>query len=260
LVREGEDDPTNSMAGLWPRVRGQRGRMEGKRPRACRRNSGEGFQPRGEGLRRTKAWDSFSRARGNSRTDEGALGRTKSTGHREGAADRHGRHQQSRNWSVTKRNWEIEHGRRCLTSRRSAGSLGVASGELVHRGGGRGSPARSDDVGRARERAGLCECEMRRGSECGCRWGSKRELGRVDGRHGREFWRRARVRACWSTASAGRAELTGEAHGVERERASAQGNNSATGEPGPRGREGRGARGRREPAPTAWPQWAASER
>jgi hypothetical protein len=101
LVREGEDDPTNSMAGLWPRVRGQRGGMAGKRPRTGRRNSSEGFQPRGEGLRRTKAWDSFSRARANSRTDEGALGRTKSAGHREGAADRHGRHRRSQNLRVT---------------------------------------------------------------------------------------------------------------------------------------------------------------
>jgi hypothetical protein len=67
------------------------GEMAGKRPRAGRRNSGEGFRPRGEGSRRAKAWDSFSRARGNSRTDAGALGRTKSVGHRAGAMDRHGR-------------------------------------------------------------------------------------------------------------------------------------------------------------------------
>jgi hypothetical protein len=65
--------------------------MAGKRPRVGRRNSGEGFRPRGGGLRRTKAWDSFSRARGNSRIDAGALGQTKSVGHRVGATDHHGR-------------------------------------------------------------------------------------------------------------------------------------------------------------------------
>jgi hypothetical protein len=71
----------------------------------------------------------------------------------------------------------------------------------------------SGGVGRARERAELCE--MRRGSECG-RWrGSKRELGRVGERCGGEFWRRARVRTRRSTA---RAELIGRVHGVERER------------------------------------------
>jgi hypothetical protein len=70
-------------------------------------------------------------------------------------------------------------------------------------------------VGRARERAELCE--MRRGSKCG-RWrGSKRELGHVGGHRGREFRRRARVRTRWSTAGEGRAELTGKAHDTERE-------------------------------------------
>jgi hypothetical protein len=59
---------------------------------------------------------------------------------------------------------------------------------------------------------------MRRGSECG-RWrGSKRVLGRVGGRRGREFWRRARVRTRRSTTGAGRAELTGRVHDAERER------------------------------------------
>jgi hypothetical protein len=96
LVREGEADSTNSMTGLWPRVRVQRGVMAGKSPWACRRNSGEGFRPRGEGLRHAKTWDSFSRATGNSRTDAGALGRIKLASHREGAADRHGRHRRRR--------------------------------------------------------------------------------------------------------------------------------------------------------------------
>jgi hypothetical protein len=65
--------------------------MAGKRPRAGRRNSDEGFWPRGEGLRRAKAWDSFRRARGNPGTNAGALGRANLAGHRAGVADRHGR-------------------------------------------------------------------------------------------------------------------------------------------------------------------------
>jgi hypothetical protein len=59
----------------------------------------------------------------------------------------------------------------------------VASDELDDRGGGRGSPARSDDVGRALARAGLRE--MRRGSECGCGRCSKRA-----GTRGRTMWPR----------------------------------------------------------------------
>jgi hypothetical protein len=51
----------------------------------------------------------------------------------------------------------------------------VASGELDDRGGERGSPVRSDSMGRARAGAGLRE--MRRGSECGRRRGSKRSWG-----------------------------------------------------------------------------------
>jgi hypothetical protein len=39
-----------------------------------------------------------------------------------------------------------------------------------------------------------------------------------------------------------KAELTGEAHGAARERASARGNGSASGRAGPQSREGRGAR------------------
>jgi hypothetical protein len=46
---------------------------------------------RGGGLRRARAWTSFSRARGTPGTDAGALNRTNSTGHRAGVADRHDR-------------------------------------------------------------------------------------------------------------------------------------------------------------------------
>jgi hypothetical protein len=31
LVREGEDDSASSMAGLWPRDRGQRGKNDGEK-------------------------------------------------------------------------------------------------------------------------------------------------------------------------------------------------------------------------------------
>jgi hypothetical protein len=89
-VREGENDTTNSVAGKTPRIRGQRGGMVGKRPRAGRRNSSEEFQPRGGGLRGAKAWDSFNRGKGTLGTNVRALDRANLAGHRAGAADRHG--------------------------------------------------------------------------------------------------------------------------------------------------------------------------
>jgi hypothetical protein len=67
--------------------------------------------------------------------------------------------------------------------------------------------------------------------------------GRVGGHRGREIWRRARVRTRRSTASVEGAELTGQAHDAEREERGAGGNDSTTGDPGPRDREGEGARG-----------------
>jgi hypothetical protein len=70
------------------------------------------------------------------------------------------------------------------------------------------------------------------------------------------------VRECarWSTAGAGRAELTGEAHGAARRRASARGQRLGDWQNGPaKQREKRGARAKK-PTPTAWPHWAASER
>jgi hypothetical protein len=45
----------------------------------------------------------------------------------------------------------------------------------------------------------------------------------VGGRRGRETRRRARVHTRWSTAGARKAELTGLAHGVEREKRDARG-------------------------------------
>jgi hypothetical protein len=75
--------------GLESEVR--EGRTAERRPRAGRSDSGEGFRPRGGGLRRAKAWDSFSGGRGTLGTKVGALGRANLAGHRAGVADHHGR-------------------------------------------------------------------------------------------------------------------------------------------------------------------------
>jgi hypothetical protein len=97
----------------------------------------------------------------------------------------------------------------------------VVSGELDGRERGRGSSMASGGKGRARERVMLCE--MRRGSECGHWRGSKKGAGRVGGRRGREIRRCARVHTRWSTASAGRAKVTGRVHSAERERRGTRG-------------------------------------
>ena len=69
--------------------------------------------------------------------------------------------------------------------------------------------------------------EMRRGV-CAGHWrGSKKGVGRVGRRRGRETRRRARVRMRRSTAGAGKAELTRQAHGAEREKGTRGGNGSA---------------------------------
>jgi hypothetical protein len=68
---------------------------------------------------------------------------------------------------------------------------------------------------------------MRRGV-CAGHWrGSKKGAEHVGGRRGREIRRRARVRTRRSTARAGKAELTRQAHGVEREKGTRGGNGSA---------------------------------
>ena len=56
---------------------------------------------------------------------------------------------------------------------------------------------------------------------------SKKGARRVGGRRGRETRRRARVRTRRSTAGAGKAKLTGQTHGAEREKGTHGGNNSA---------------------------------
>jgi hypothetical protein len=97
----------------------------------------------------------------------------------------------------------------------------VVSSEQDGRERERGVSVVAGGVGRARERAMLCE--MRRGSECGHWRGSKKGVGRVGGCRGREIRRRAQVHTCRSTASAEGAELTGQAHDGERERKGARG-------------------------------------
>jgi hypothetical protein len=99
-------------------------------------------------------------------------------------------------------------------------------------------------VSRARERVKLCE--MRRGV-CAGHWrGSKKGVGRVRTRR--------------STASAERAELTGQAHGAEREERGARGNGSATGDPGPRDRERGSARAKETGADRSAPLGSERER
>jgi hypothetical protein len=103
-----------------------------------------------------------------------------------------------------------------------SGSLGVASSELDDRHGERGSPARLSGEDRARERAWMCE--MGWGTECGRGRCSKRSWGVWAGDGARDPDEHARVRACWSTAGVGKAELTGgPTTQRERERAGARG-------------------------------------
>jgi hypothetical protein len=63
LVREREYNSANSMAGFWPRDRGQRGGMAEEKLRAGRDNSGEEFRPPGEAIGRDRARASSSRGR-----------------------------------------------------------------------------------------------------------------------------------------------------------------------------------------------------
>jgi hypothetical protein len=183
-------------------------------------------------LRHAKAWESFSRGRGDTGTYTGELDRAKLAGHHASTADHHGRAPAMPKLVEHRaESREIKHGQWCLTSGRSSGRLGAVSGELDGRERGRGSLAASGSEDRARERAMLCE--MRLGSEYGHWRGSKRGVGRVGRRRGRDIRQRAQVRARWSMASAGRVELIGRVHGAEREKRDTRGNDSAPGEPGP---------------------------
>jgi hypothetical protein len=64
---------------------------------------------------------------------------------------------------------------------------------------------------------------MRQGSECGHGSCSKRSWGAWEGDVAGDLGVRARVRACWSTAGAMKAELTGRSHGAARDKAGARG-------------------------------------
>jgi hypothetical protein len=55
LARTEEEDSANSLVGLWPRDRGQRGRTAEERLRAGRGNFGEEFRPRGGAIDRDRA-------------------------------------------------------------------------------------------------------------------------------------------------------------------------------------------------------------
>jgi hypothetical protein len=70
---------------------GREGRTAGRRSHADQRNSGEAFRPRGGGLRRAKAWTSFSRGRDDTRTYTREPDQAKSAGHHTSSADRRGR-------------------------------------------------------------------------------------------------------------------------------------------------------------------------
>jgi hypothetical protein len=124
----------------------------------------------------------------------------------------------------------------------------VSSGELDDRGGGRGTPARSDGMGRARARARLRE--MGWGSECRHGRGSKRELGRMGGRRGREFQRRARALVHGGRGVGGADRGGPQRREREDGRAGQQLGDWRTGPA--RQREKRGARAKK-PAPTTWP-------
>jgi hypothetical protein len=103
----------------------------------------EGFRPRGGGLRRAKAWDSFSRGRGTLGTNTGALDRAKLAGHRASAEDCHGRAPAMPKLA--------EH-------RAKLGKLGTGKG-VSPRGGARGGLARSPASWMAGEAgAGLRRC------------------------------------------------------------------------------------------------------
>jgi hypothetical protein len=70
---------------------GREGRTAERGSRAGRSNSGEAFRPRGGGLRRAKAWASFSRGRGTLGTNVGELDRAKLAAHRVSTAVHRGR-------------------------------------------------------------------------------------------------------------------------------------------------------------------------
>jgi hypothetical protein len=122
-----------------------------------------------------------------------------------------------------------------VVSGQSSGRLGVISGELDGREHERGSPAVAGGECRARERAKVCE--MRRGVCAGRRRGYKKGVGRVGGVVAEKPGDVHECACAGPQQRAERAELTGLAHGAEREKRDARGNGSTTSDPGPRERE-----------------------
>jgi hypothetical protein len=98
LVRDGEDDSTNSMAGLWPRDRGQRGGNSGEKLRAGRGNFGEEFRPPGEAIGRDRARGSSSGGGGALWANTGALDGVGLAGHSAGAASKRSHTPARPNW------------------------------------------------------------------------------------------------------------------------------------------------------------------
>jgi hypothetical protein len=153
------------------------GRTTGKRLCAGQNNFDEEYWSLGETIDRDRAQSRFSGGGGALWANARALDGVGLAGHRAGAASKCDRTPARPNWLKAGANRETKHGNGCLTSGRSSGSLGVASDEREDRHGGRGSLAKLSDVGRARERVGLCE--MGRGSECKHGRCSKRSYGRA---------------------------------------------------------------------------------
>jgi hypothetical protein len=73
LARIGEENPTNTLVVFWPRKLGLE-MVEWRRESFGRvgGNSDEESRPRRGGLGRAKAWTSYGRVRGTSRTEAGA--------------------------------------------------------------------------------------------------------------------------------------------------------------------------------------------
>jgi hypothetical protein len=92
------DDSANSLAGLWPRDRGQRGENGGERLQAGRDDSGEEFRPLGEAIDRDRAWSRSNGGGGALWANVGALDGVGLVGHRAGTASKRGRTPARPNW------------------------------------------------------------------------------------------------------------------------------------------------------------------
>jgi hypothetical protein len=223
--------------------------------RAGRGNSGEGFRPRGGGLRHAKAWTNFSRARGTPGDGAKALDRANLVGHRVGAADRHGQPPVKPKLA----------GDEAQLGKPSMG-MGVSP-----RGGARGGLVRlpagwmTGTMGAGLRRGRAARAERERERDC-VKWDGGVSVGaggaqKGAGARGRASW--LGISACVHECArvgprrgAGKAELTGRSHGAARERESGRTGVTArrADEAGPRGREGKERTGegnwRRQCGPT----------